>query len=88
MENTNKNKLPKIQSFNEIKVNEQNNNDVIIHNKNEKSSQREEKNLSPAIPFNEVEKSTERLNEDKKLDVNIEVKQNEAIKENDEYKIV
>ena len=83
VENANKNKLPKIQSFNEIKVNEQNNNDVIIHNKNEKSSQREEKNLSPAIPFNEVEKSTERLNEDKKLDVNIEVKQNEAIKEND-----
>ena len=88
VENANKNKLPKIQSFNEIKVNEQNNNDVIIHNKNEKSSQREEKNLSPAIPFNEVEKSTERLNEDKKLDINIEVKQNEAIKEKDENKIV
>lgn len=84
--NKNRNKLPKIQSINEIKENEQNNNAVIIHNKTGKSSQREERDLPPAIPFNEVEKSTERLNEDKKLDINIEVKQNEAIKENEEIK--
>ena len=84
VENTNKNKLPKIQSINEIKVNEQNNNDVVIHNKNDKGDQRVERDLPPAILFNEEQKSTERLNEEKKLDVNIDVNQKKVIDEKNE----
>jgi hypothetical protein len=84
VENTNKNKLPKIQSINEIKLNEQNNNDVVIHNKNDKGDQRVERDLPPAILFNEEQKSTERLNGEKKLDVNIDVNQKKVIDEKNE----
>ena len=73
--NKNKNKI-KIESINKNQISQQNYNEVVIHNKNEHNNSNSEEIQAPAILPNEEEKSSERLNVEKKLSVNCENKEN------------
>ena len=73
--NKNKNKI-KIESINKNQISQQNYNEVVIHNKNEHNNSNSEEIQAPAILPNEEDKSSERLNVEKKLFVNSENKEN------------
>jgi hypothetical protein len=77
VENANKNKkIIKIESINKNQISQQNYNEVVIHNKNEHNNSNSEDIQAPAILPNEEDKSSERLNVEKKLSVNSENKEN------------
>jgi hypothetical protein len=80
--NKNKNKI-KIESINKNQISQQNSNEVVIHNKNEHNISNSEGNIPPAVLPNEEEKSSERLNIEKKSFVNTENKENSQNNEND-----
>lgn len=82
--NENKNKI-KIESVNTNQINQQNCNEVVIHNKNELNNSNSEGNIPPppAILPIEEEKSSERLNMEKKLFADNVNKGNNGTNEND-----
>ena len=82
--NENKNEI-KIESVNINQINQQNCNEVVIHNKNELNNSNSERNIPPppAILPIEEEKSSERLNMEKKLFADIVNKGNKGTNEND-----
>jgi len=82
--NENKNKI-KIESINTNQINQQNCNEVVIHNKNELNNSNSEGNIPPppAILPIEEEKSSERLNMEKKLFADNVNKGNNGTNEND-----
>ena len=82
VENDKKDKI-EIESIKKIETNQQNYNEVTIHNKNEHNISRSEENIPPAILPNEEEKSSERLKRDNKLLFNLETNKNNEINEND-----
>jgi len=82
VENDKKDKI-EIESIKKIETNQQNYNEVTIHNKNEHNISRSEENIPPAILPNEEEKSSERLKRDNKLFFNLETNKNNEINEND-----
>ena len=85
VENANKNKSKiKIESINKNQISQQNYNEVVIHNKNEHNNSNSEEIQAPAILPNEEDKSSERLNVEKKLFVNSENKENNVNNVNNE----
>ena len=82
VENANKRKI-EIESINKNQISQQNSNEVVIHNKNEHNISNSEGNIPPAVLPNEEEKSSERLNIEKKSFVNTENKENSQNNEND-----
>jgi len=74
VENDKKDKI-EIESIKKIETNQQNYNEVTIHNKLEHNISRSEENIPPAILPNEEEKSSERL-KGNKLFFNFETNKN------------